>query len=197
MSCSPYDLRDYLFEELGRDERRLVEQHVAACPVCQQELSALNSTQSLLRSIPEEEPSRRIAFVSDKVFEPRWWQRMWHSGPQLGFASACLLAAAIVTHGYLGPEAPAAVAQQPPAVIDQVRFEREIDRRVRAAIAEAETRHAAQLRQAVDTRVRQIEREHRSELMAVNDSWGDRVQKERALRERDSFYKRASSESIQ
>jgi hypothetical protein len=45
--------------------------------------------------------------VSDRVFEPRWWQTMWHSGPTMGFASAVVLAAAIVVH---------AAVPRPPAV---------------------------------------------------------------------------------
>jgi anti-sigma factor RsiW len=101
MSCSPSDLRDYFFGELGTEERRAVEQHIAACAGCRDELNSLALTRSALLSVPDEEPPRRIAFVSDKVFEPRWWQRIWMSGPKLGFVSSCVLALAIVAHGFV------------------------------------------------------------------------------------------------
>ena len=42
-------------------------------------------------SLPDEEIPQRIAFVSDRVFEPSWWQTVWRSGPAMGFASAVLL----------------------------------------------------------------------------------------------------------
>ena len=49
----------------------------------------------------------RIAFVSDKIFEPRGWAWLWNSAPRLGFVSAAMLAAAILVHGLVRP-APAA-----------------------------------------------------------------------------------------
>jgi hypothetical protein len=51
----------------------------------------------MMSTLPQEEVPRRIAFVSDKVFEPRWWQRMFSPT----FASACVIAAAILGHGFL------------------------------------------------------------------------------------------------
>ena len=34
-------------------------------------------TLDALSTLREEEIPRRIAFVSDKVFEPRWWQKLF------------------------------------------------------------------------------------------------------------------------
>jgi hypothetical protein len=45
----------------------------------------------------------RIAFVSDKIFEPKGWAWLWNSAPRLGFVSAAMLAAAILVHGLVRP----------------------------------------------------------------------------------------------
>ena len=109
MGCSPYDLRDYFFGELSHEEHKAVDRHVASCAACREELENLRLTQSTLLSVREEEPPRRIAFVSDPVFEPSWWQRLWRSGPALGFASAAMLSAAILVHAFV-PRPPAIAA---------------------------------------------------------------------------------------
>src|SRR3954447_24376931 len=102
MSCSPFDLRDYFFGELAPAERSAAETHIATCVSCREELAKLSDVKTLLlSSMQDEEPPRRIAFASDNVFEPSWWQRLWSSGPQLGFAGAALLALAIFAHGLL------------------------------------------------------------------------------------------------
>ena len=74
MGCSSVDLKAYLLGELDRREKSGVEQHVVACGLCREELDALRSTHAALLSLPEQEVPQRIAFVSDKVFEPHWWQ---------------------------------------------------------------------------------------------------------------------------
>ena len=93
-------LKDYVLAELSREECAEVEQHARACESCRVELDALSVTRAALLSVADEEPPRRIAFVSDKVFEPKWYQRLWNSGPRLGFASAAMLTAAITAHGW-------------------------------------------------------------------------------------------------
>ncbi len=98
---SDIDLKAYFFGELPDDERRRVAAHLEADPAARAELARLEATQSMLGFVQDEELPRRIAFVSDKVFEPTWWQRFWASGAQLGFASAALLALAVVGHGWL------------------------------------------------------------------------------------------------
>ena len=74
MSCPEFDLKGYILKELPRDEARATEAHAAGCEACREELDRLSLTFTALRSMPEEEMPRRIAFVSDKVFEPKWWQ---------------------------------------------------------------------------------------------------------------------------
>lgn len=93
-------LRDYAFDELPHSERAAIEQHVAACSECALELDRLRMTTTALRTLPDREIPQRIAFVSDRVFEPSWFRRFWNSGAQLGFASACLLAVALVVSAW-------------------------------------------------------------------------------------------------
>jgi len=111
MSCSTYVLKAYLFGEATEEERRCVAGHAASCAACSEELERLRTTHAALMSVPEEEIPRRIAFVSDKVFEPRWWQRFFQSGSRVGFASAAMLSLAILAHGYIGPSGPESVEQ--------------------------------------------------------------------------------------
>ena len=109
MNCSQHDLKGYLLGELSQAERLLVEDHLGQCSDCREEQERLRLTAAALGSLPEEEMPYRIAFVSDKIFEPRGWAWLWNSAPRLGFASAAMLAAAILVHGLARP-APTAAA---------------------------------------------------------------------------------------
>jgi len=161
MNVTPEVLKDYVFGELSAAERRAVETAAEADGVLREELARLQITQSALFSLREEELPRRIAFVSDKVFEPKWWQVWMNSGPRMGFASAALLAAAIVVQGFAGDSKPAAA----PA-FDQARFERriseEVTRALPVALEQAEKRHRMQLATAIkeaDGRYQQLRQE--------------------------------------
>src|ERR1700761_5696368 len=91
-SCECADaLRDYAFDELPAAERRDMEQHLAGCSECVLELDRLRVTTAALRTLEDREIPQRIAFVSDRVFEPSAFRRFWSSGARLGFASACML----------------------------------------------------------------------------------------------------------
>ena len=144
------DLKDYVFGELDAAGRRAVEAACAADPALREELARLQVTQSALFSLREEELPRRIAFVSDKVFEPKWWQVWLNSGPRMAFASAALLAAAIVFHGTVPVSAPVAPVV---AGMDQAAFEKriaeEVTRVLPVALAQAEQRHRTQLASAI------------------------------------------------
>ncbi|MBZ5609663.1 MAG: hypothetical protein LAP38_15490 [Acidobacteriia bacterium] len=147
MSCSSVDLKAYLLEDLAPVERAPVAKHLEACQECREELERLNVTRAALLSLEEQEAPQRIAFVSDKVFEPRWWQTIWHSGPVMGFASAGVLAVAILVHAFAHPAGTVA----PSATVDvaqiEQRIEREVNARLDAAVAktvaDTETRQAA------------------------------------------------------
>lgn len=136
MSCS-VDLKAYVLGEVNRQEQAACENHLAACPSCRRELEQLNLTRTALLSLPDEEMPQRIAFVSDKVFEPKWWQTMWRSGPAMVFASAALLSTAIFVHAYTRPGPVAApAAQMDPAQVDR-QIEQKVDQRVQAAVTKA------------------------------------------------------------
>src|SRR5580658_11160653 len=128
MSCSPFDLRDYFFQELSDPhQQRQVEVHVKTCAPCREELDRLRITGAALRSIADEEIPQRIAFVSDKIFEPSPWRRwlaaFWNSGARLGFASAAMLSASLVVFALKPAPAPVFSVMRPvveaPAAVTQ------------------------------------------------------------------------------
>ena len=102
MSCQSYDWKAYALGELDRPGREQAETHHSTCASCREELATLRLTLDALSTLREEEIPRRIAFVSDKVFEPRWWQRVFSPN----FAAACVIAAAILVHAYARPSGP-------------------------------------------------------------------------------------------
>ena len=101
MSCSQFDLKSYFLGEPDVAGRGAVEEHLKNCLSCREELDRLRLTGAALASLPDEEMPHRIAFVSDKIFEPRGWARFWGSAPRLGFASAAMLSVAIIIHGFV------------------------------------------------------------------------------------------------
>ena len=139
MNC-PYDLKEYALGESSREEAQAIRAHAAECAVCRDEIARLELTQAALLSLREEEMPRRIAFVSDKVFEPRWYERLWNSGPRLGFLGASMLAAAILVHGFAARPAvappPSATARIDTQAIEQ-QVERKVAERLDAAVAKA------------------------------------------------------------
>ncbi|HEV8043417.1 MAG TPA: hypothetical protein VGP62_31355 [Bryobacteraceae bacterium] len=173
MSCSSVDLKAYhlgeslLLGEAARAEKHLVEDHVRTCQSCREELDRLKLTEAALRSLPEEEAPQRIAFVSDKVFEPRWYETIWRSGPAMGFASAVLLAAAILVHGFSvnGPARPAATPTVNTAQIEQ-RIEREVNSRLDAVVAKQRQQTAEML----DAAEKRFESKRQTDLAVVQQA---------------------------
>ena len=123
MNCEQYDWKGYALGELTGDERRAAEGHFAGCEGCRGELAQVRLTIDTMAALREEEVPRRIAFVSDKVFEPRWWQMFLKPS----FAAACVIAAAILVHGFV----------MRPAAVDKA----EIQAAVNKAVAEVEQRN--------------------------------------------------------
>jgi len=123
MSCSPFDLKDYILKELADPQQRQVEAHVKTCQPCQEELAQLSLTEAALLALRDEEIPQRIAFVSDPVFEPSPWRRalaaFWNSGARLGFASAAMLSAALVFFAVNRP-APAPVVHVASAPVQTI-----------------------------------------------------------------------------
>jgi Putative zinc-finger len=77
MSCP--DIRDLQFGELTGPEQQRIREHLRLCEDCRLEAERLNVVVAMMKDVPAEEPLTRIRFVSDKVFEPRWWQRWFGS----------------------------------------------------------------------------------------------------------------------
>jgi len=160
MSCSPFDLRDYFLEELPDPHRRLVEGHVKTCAPCREELDRLRVMGAALRSSLDEEIPQRIAFVSDKIFEPSPWRRrlaaFWNSGARLGFAGAAMLSASLLVFAFRPAPAPVTIvrtvtapasAQVAPASISEA----EIQQRIQAAVDKAVTAKSVEMDKEVNS----------------------------------------------
>ena len=149
MTCSPFDLRDYFLQELPDPQQRQVEAHVKLCQPCREELDRLRVTEAALLCLRDEEIPQRIAFVSDKIFEPspwrRWWAAFWGSAARLGFASSALLSAAIVVYalhpvGQPGMRVQLVESSRPTQQIVQTVSDAEIQSRIDAAVTKAVAR---------------------------------------------------------
>ena len=148
MNCSFFDAKPeskpdwkaYVLRELNADEARQAEAHLATCSICHEEVATLRLTLDTLSTLREEEMPRRIAFVSDKVFEPRWWQRVFSPT----FAAGALVATAILIHGFMGT---GRTSQ------DQV------DAAVTKAVSQMEARHVQEIQamyEQLDVRNKQV-----------------------------------------
>lgn len=131
-----------------------------------------------LRQVPDQDPPRRIAFVSDKVFEPRWWQRF----PAWGMASAsAMLSVSILAHGWMMrpvAPAPAAVATAQtmpadPATYEKIsrQLESRFEARLTGALADAKVTHDAQLKDAVQVVEKRLEFQHRAQMLTVEENF--------------------------
>ncbi len=166
MSCPPFDLRDYVLNELGDPERRLVETHVKTCGACREELDRLRVTETALLSLPDEEIPQRIGFVSDPVFEPsrlsRWGKAFWGSAARVAFASAAMLSAAIVYSAATRPgTAPA------PDRVDLAAVEARFNQRVEKAVQQAVEIATAQEQRRTAELLAQAEERHTIELNSI------------------------------
>jgi anti-sigma factor RsiW len=168
MSCSPFDLKDYFLKELPSPQRLQVEAHVKSCDTCREELDRLQLTEAALFCLRDEEIPQRIAFVSDKIFEPsplrRWFAAFWGSTARLGFASAALLSCSI----FYFAATRTAPAPNRPAVIEKVtvaaapssaEIQQQIQQAVAVAVAEVEARQSEKTNKLV------ADLEHRSDEM--------------------------------
>src|SRR5580658_8529309 len=124
MTCASfekYDWKSYALGEMNASERREAEAHAAACQNCREELAALRLTLDAMSTLREEEIPRRIAFVSDQIFEPTWYKRAFRSVWSPNFAAACVIAGAILVHAFARPAAPdqALINTQVQAAVDK------------------------------------------------------------------------------
>jgi hypothetical protein len=127
-------LKSYALGELDSRARQDTENHVAACADCQDELAGLRVTLDAMATLREEELPRRIAFVSDKVFEPRWYQKLFL---RPSFAAAMVIAAAILVHAFVRPvSVPANTAQMDTRAME-ARVSAEVTARLQSEMATA------------------------------------------------------------
>jgi hypothetical protein len=162
MKCSPFDLKDFFLKELTDPQAAQVEEHIHTCPECREEFDRLRLTEAALFSLRDEEIPQRIAFVSDKIFEPSPWRRwisgFWGSAGRLGFASAAMLSAAIVFSSVnkTPASAPAKdlVAIQPTVATGPTaeEIQTRIDRAVTAAVDKAVTQSGETTKLVADLR---------------------------------------------
>ena len=179
MSCSPFDLRDYFLKELPGPEGKQVELHVKICAACREELERLRATEAALVSLSDEEIPQRLAFVSDKIFEPsparRAWVAFWGSGARLGFASAAMLSAALVVYtvggAQKGGSREVALTPQIQAAMDRAvaASETHMEQRI-AAVQEENRKERRQLIAAAAL----MDYSRREELMMVRSNFGGR-----------------------
>src|SRR5207248_5009280 len=167
-------LRDYAYEELAADERRGMEQHLAGCAECALELDRLRITTAALRTLPDREIPQRIAFVSDRVFEPspfsRWFGGFWNSAARLGFASACVVAAALVILAYHRPAGEVRTTVQTAAASINADVSKQVNEAVAQAIAQVRMEDAKTMQAALALSDRKHEQEHRALLVAVGEN---------------------------
>lgn len=166
MNCSQVDLKAYTLGETTEEGRRQIENHAAACAECREELARLAATRDSLLMLRDEEMPRRIAFVSDKVFEPSWWQRVWNSGPKLGFASAAMLSVALLANVWMRPTPVAAQGvSQADLARTEVRLQKEMDARMEAtltkAVADSEARQTKRTAAMLETAAKEYQVERR------------------------------------
>jgi anti-sigma factor RsiW len=154
MSCvspeSKPDWKAYVLRELGQDAHRQAEAHLATCSICHEEVATLRLTLDTLSTLREEEMPRRIAFVSDKVFEPRWWQRVFNPA----FAAGALVAAAILVHGAMQP------SQIPQAQVEAA---------VNKAVSQVEARHMQEIQamyEQLEVRDKQVANLYRNAVLS-------------------------------
>jgi len=165
MSCSSVDLKAYIYGE----EAGAVEDHLRSCENCRGELERLRVSHAAMMTLMDEELPQRIAFVSDKVFEPRWWQVIWRSGPAMGFASAALLAGAILVHAYTRP-APVSTQAAVNTVEVEQRIEREVNARVDAVVTKAVSDAQAQFAKNLDVAEKRFEEKRQSDMAMVQQA---------------------------
>jgi anti-sigma factor RsiW len=165
-------LRDFAFDELAATDRRAMERHIAGCTDCAADLTELRLTTAALRVLPDQDIPQRIAFVSDKVFSPspvaRFFGGIWNSAARLGFASACVIAAALLISAWHRPAAPVEVAARMPDVSGMVA--QKVAQEVSSAVARIRSEDAQLTKTALDLAERRHEREHRMLLVSMQEN---------------------------
>lgn len=168
--CGQSDLlRDYAFDEVPGGERLAIERHLAECAECAQELDQLRLTTAALRILPDREIPQRIAFVSDKVFQPsplaRFAAGFWNSAARLGFVSACVLAAALIVFAYHRP------APQQVAITAPVANNVDVSKQINDAVAKAVTQVRREDAKMTQAALAAYDQKNRAQWVALEESF--------------------------
>ncbi len=186
-ACDRADLvRDYAFDELGPAERQAMREHMASCADCAAELDRLRLTTAALRVLPDVEVPRRIAFVSDKVLEPKqnWWAAFWNSGARLGFAAACVLSAGLVfASAHRQPEVRTIVQT---ASASQTQIDAAVSKAVSEAVEKAHADDARLTQAALDSVDAKYETKQRDLMVALQQSYAF-LQKQSQMTEKAAY----------
>jgi hypothetical protein len=165
------DLKAYALGEGTQAERAAVAAHLAGSAEARQELQQLELTLSALHALPDVEIPRRIAFVSDPVFAPTWWQRFWQPGPQALLGAAAMLALAIGGHGWMmRPLAPPPIAAARQDAVGPEQLKQVVNQAVDEAVGRALAQSEARQQLAVKLALSEAEKRHQRErqMMAVS-----------------------------
>jgi hypothetical protein len=159
-------LRDYAFDELPVAERPEMERHISTCGDCAAELDSLRLTTATLRALPDREIPQRIAFVSDKVFEPSPVARFFRSA-WAGFASAALMAAALF---FVVAHQPAPVTKTVIQTASGTDVTKQIDEAVAKAVTQVRAEDTQLTKAALAEAELKHEREHRMLMVAFEQN---------------------------
>jgi hypothetical protein len=185
--CDRGDLvRDYAFDELVLADRKSMEQHMASCAGCAAELDRLRLTTAALRVLPDVEVPRRIAFVSDKVLEPKrnWWAAFWNSGARLGFAAACVLSAGLVfASAHRQPEVRTIVQT---GIASQAQIDAAVTKAVSQAVEKTHADDARLTQAALDAVDAKYETKQRDLMVALQQSYAF-MQKQSQMTEKAAY----------
>ena len=162
-------LRDYFFDELPAGERAAMEQQLAVSPELRAELRQLEMTATALRMLRDQEPPRRIAFVSDKVLAPSLGSRVahWIFGAGPVFASAALSALVVF---WVMSHRPAPVRTVDVASSQVAQDAGKVEALVREAVAQSELRNAEKTKLLLADAERRHELERQQLLLNVQDT---------------------------
>lgn len=161
------DLNAYALGEATTAEREEAAAFLAASPEARDEFERLQFALTALGSVRDEEVPRRIAFVSDPVFEPSIWQRFWSSTSGLAFAGASLLAVAITAHGFLMRPAVLQPAPQV-ATLSKADVDAVVHNAIQQAVQAVEARSEARVKNEVSLAVAATEKRFTQEIQLMS-----------------------------
>jgi len=178
MSCTSFDWKAYALGEMDVAGRTQAEAHAATCETCREEIAGIRLTLDALSTLNEEEMPRRIGFVSDKVFAPRWWSFILRPS----FAAASLVAAAILAHGAMSVRAS---RSQAAASIDSAAIELRVEKQVNVriqdavnqAVAQSEQQQAEKVANVLAVAEKRFAEQRRADLQAAEENF-DMVKKQ-------------------